>query len=187
MRHLTSCILTIYTGMWNWYEYLPIHLCDISVVLCAVTLITKSQLLFEYTLYLGMPGAITAIATPVFIHGSENLFVVDYYIAHLGILFCAMYSIFILKMQPRKLSWLKIYLLGIIVIFIPVTVVNLFLDTNYIYTMAPPYIGHPLTFGPWPYYLIGYHFTAIVSNLVIYYSFNIKKSKSKIENLEMSK
>jgi len=149
-------------GEWAWYEYLPFHLCDLTIILSAIFLINRSQFLFEITLFLGLPGAINAIATPVLIHGDILIFEIDYFIEHLSILITGVYAISILKLQPRKGYWWKTFLFGLCFLYIPVAIFNSIMKTNFMYTHAPPYKDHFLVFGPWPFYTLGFLTLSIV-------------------------
>lgn len=155
-------------GDWYWYEYLPLHLCELSSILSAVFLIRPKKWIFEFVLYFGLAGAMNAIMTPVLIHGNHPVFIADYLISHLYI-FVVMFIMFDhYKMYPDRYSIYRA--MGVILfgILLPVSIINKLLGTNYIYTQAPPYKDHFLVFGEWPYYFFGFMAIAIIVSFAIH-------------------
>src|SRR5690625_445229 len=54
----------ISTGMWDIKLSLPLELCSIASLACAIMLFTKSRQLFEVFYFLGIGSAIQATVTP---------------------------------------------------------------------------------------------------------------------------
>ncbi len=138
----------------NWYENLPLHLCDISAFLCCAVLINKSQKIFEYLLFYGSIAAFNAVMTPMFIHGTHIIFKIDYVFQHSLILIIPFYLFFIHKMKITKYSILRASIIILFIIELPIHLFNLIFKTNYIYTIKPPFEDHPLIIGDWPTYFI---------------------------------
>jgi len=180
LRKLICLPLTIYFGEWSWYEYLPLHLCDITVVVGALMLLTRSQKMFEITLFFGIPGALNAIFTPVLIHGDAWWYRVDYFVEHMSILVVGIYAILVWKLKPGYNAWWHTLIFVFVFFYLPVAVFNYFVDTNFMYTRFPPYENHPLVFGKWPYYAIGFNLIAVVICLAIHYLYNRRNNEISI-------
>jgi len=175
LRKIICLPLTMYLGDWPWFEYLPFHLCDITVIIGAIFLLTHSQKMYELLIFMGIPGAISAIATPVLIHGDSLWFILDYYVEHLSILVAGFYGIMVMKKKPRLHAWWKSLLFIVVLFYLPVGVFNYVVDTNFMYTRFPPYETHPLVFGDWPYYAIGFNLIALMLCFIIHCLFHRKK------------
>ena len=134
-------------------EHLPLHLCSIAVVLSIVLLLTRARLPYELTYFWGLAGTSNAIVTPELTEGFPDYHFFQYFITHGGIVATALFATFGLGMRPtfkslmRAFVWLNV-LAGV------VALVNLALDSNYLYLCEAPVTASPFLFLAWPWYLI---------------------------------
>lgn len=165
-----------YSGKWNLQSSLPLNLCSLSGILSGVVLLKRNQLAFEFLLYWGISGAIHSLLTPELTLGSGGLLLYEYYISHGGIIFSALYLSIVLKMVPRKNSWLKIFLFTQILLFL-VAIADRNLDANYMYLLKKPLVHNPLIIGPWPWYILVLEIVALIHFYLVYLIFRSLRKK----------
>ena len=134
-------------------EHLPLHLCSIAVVLSVIVLLTRARLPYELTYFWGLAGTTNAIVTPELTEGFPDYHFIQYFISHGGIVATALFATFGLGMRPTFRSLLRAFawLNGLAAVLL---LVNLALDSNYLYLCEAPVTASPLLFLPWPWYLI---------------------------------
>jgi len=170
-----------YLGKLNLQSSLPLQLCSLSGFLSGIVLLKRSQLLFEFLLYWGLPAGFYALLTPEMTLGSEGLLVDDYYICHGGILFSALYLSIVFKMRPREYSWLRIFFYTQILLVL-VAVIDWLIKANYMYLSEPPIARNPLIIGQWPLYIIMFELIGLVHFYIIYLLFQKTNRLIKIRN-----
>src|SRR5690625_470126 len=72
----------IQTGMWDIRTSLPLELCSIASLVCAIMLLTKSRKLFEVFYFIAIGGAIQAILTPDLLFGFPQFRYIQFFIDH---------------------------------------------------------------------------------------------------------
>lgn len=130
------------TDQFYSYDEIPLHLCNLSIVVCAVYALTRWKGLENYIYFLSLPAAFVTLFFP----GWGNLPTWSYYtfesfISH-GIL--VIYPLYLLKMKkliPNPKGLPKLFLV-LLVSALPIHLINLYLDTNFCY------IEHPLEGTP---------------------------------------
>ena len=134
-------------------EHLPLHLCGITILLSVATLLFRHQRVYELTYFWGLAGAANAIVTPELTEGFPTYLFFQYFISHAGIVGAALFATWGLGMRPTFKSLVRAFVL-LNALAVPVTVVNLALDSNYMYLCEPPVTASPFLFLPWPWYLL---------------------------------
>ena len=179
---LVRVILThpyqIYLDKWVLQSSLPLHLCGISSLISFFLLFRFNQFLYEFLVLLGIPGALQALLTPELTLGMDNFFLVEYFISHGGIILSGLYLTIVLNHKPRAGSWIKVAVYSQILLA-TIHLINLLLDSNYMYTRIKPIVDNPLIVGEHPYYYIGFEVVGFLSIVLFYYLFvrmNIKLS-----------
>ena len=153
LGYLITLITTLKNGTWNIQDHLPLHLCRISFIICIITLLSKTQWMYEWCLFLAIPAGFHSLLTPELTNGTSNWFFFDYYFVHAGMLLVPLYLTLIMEMRPRKRAWIHtFYRLQIPVVFI--FPLNFIINSNYMYLMAKPIVENPLVIGEWPYYIV---------------------------------
>jgi len=146
------------TGSFPSIEYIvPLHFCDITVVLCGFALITRHPLLCELAYFWGIAGASQALLTPALPEGATILTTFAFFIHHWAIITVA----WILLVQPSwntaRPLWLAALrpLLYANIYFVVAIIANKSLGANYGYLSHKPDTPTALDhLGPWPYYII---------------------------------
>ncbi len=150
---------------------LPLQLCDLAVFLTAWMLISERRRVYEVVYYWGLGGSTQALLTPdleqAFPHPAFLLFFIGHGLVVVGVLYATI--VFRLRPQIDSIPRVALITLGLAT---AVFVVNLWLDTNFMYLMAKPDRPSLLDwFGPWPWYLVGLIAAALVSFFVLYAPF----------------
>ncbi|NOT36090.1 MAG: TIGR02206 family membrane protein [Saprospiraceae bacterium] len=169
-RELVFYFYLFYSGKFTVSHSLPLHLCGLSYLASMIFLYKPKFFYFEFLLLLGIGGAVQSIYTPEVTGGYSAYFIVDYYISHGTIIITPLYAYFVLKMQLRDYSWIRIWILAH-VILISVGCVNYFLNSNYIYLCEPPAADNPFITGGYPYHLLGFEVLGTIHILLFYVIF----------------
>ncbi len=143
----------IYLGKWSTQTSLPLHLCTLSGLLSGLVMLKPNQIGYEFLLYWGIPGGFHSILTPEFLHGTEGLLLFEYYFLHGNLLLSSLYLSCILKMKPRKNSWLTIFLWTQLCLPV-IGGINWILNSNYMYISEKPLAENPFIIGEWPWYIV---------------------------------
>ncbi len=162
-------------GLWTIRGMLPFHLCGTMVWVSVFLLIRPSYRVFELVYFLGIGGAVQALVTPnLNVFGFPHYRFFETFIAHTGIIFAALYGIFVMGYKPALWGGLRVFILGNIYLVI-VYGINLLLGSNYMYIMHKPEVFSVLNyFGPWPYYILGIELLAIINILLLYLPWTLK-------------
>ena len=162
-------------GDWNTATDLPLHLCGISGLICAILpFLKRKQVLFDFVFYTGIIGGIMSMLTPQMnsYDGSQFAYL-EYYVRHSIILVMPIYLLQNYGMELTKKSMIRTFialnvLLAIIMPF------NFYVGGNYMYLAKPPQVKNPLVIGEWPYYVLWFEVFMIVLLLVLFYSSKIR-------------
>ena len=165
--YIATHIVAIFAKEWNIKDFLPLHLCSISYFICILVLLNKKQWMYEWTLLLAMPSALNALITPELIWGSNNWHIFEYYFIHGILILVPFYLTFVMKYKLRIFSWWKTFLRAQIA-FVIVFLLNLMLDTNYMFLLSKPLVNNPLVIGDWPFYILFVQLIGFLHIVVIY-------------------
>ena len=162
-------------GDWNTATDLPLHLCGISGLICAILpFLKRKQVLFDFVFYTGIIGGIMSMLTPQMnsYDGSQFAYL-EYYVRHSIILVMPIYLLQNYGMELTKKSMIRTFialnvLLAIIMPF------NFYVGGNYMYLAEPPQVKNPLVIGEWPYYVLWFEVFMIVLLLLLFYSSKIR-------------
>ncbi len=173
----------------NPTENLPLHLCGLSILLCAVMLWTKSYLLFEIMYFAGIAGSLQALLTPYLTHGFPHFRFIQLFLSHGLILAAVVFLIASEKYRPYPASIWKA--LAFLILTGPIVG-----GLNYLMQFVPPYkIGNYffLCYKPgsaslldvlpaWPYYLIFMLLLALAFFAILYLPYGISDAMQKLKN-----
>ncbi|MBM3193864.1 MAG: TIGR02206 family membrane protein [Chlamydiae bacterium] len=142
-----------YMGSWDIRYSLPIQYCAIMELCAGIGLITRLQVVYEFTLFLGIIGPLQAIIAPA-IPFPGDYFFYDFYLSHAISIFTPIYLTVVESMRPRRHAWwkatLKFFVIALFVFYF-----DYLTGSNYMYLMEKPPLNHPLLkVGTWPSYLI---------------------------------
>lgn len=176
---LLGCVLAIHPVLannhrWNLQNSLPLHLCGITSILAGFAILFPSQMLYECVLYWGITGGFHSILTPELTEGDEGFLLPQYFIAHGGMIYAALFLTFILNYRPKENSWWKI-LITTNILAVIIGMINYFLDANYMYLCQPPTANNPLVMGKWPWYILVFEAAGMAHFGLIYFIFKSRK------------
>src|SRR5690349_10301959 len=193
IRWVLASILLINEIAWHYWNYafgtwtvqtmLPLHLCSLLVWAGALMLITKNYRIYEFMYFLGIGGAIQALATPgLGIYGFPHFVFFQYFLSHGLIIASAIYMTVVERFRPtwkslvRVAVWANIYMIAIYF-------VNLQLGSNYLMINGKPNTPSILDLlPPWPIYILYMEAIGIVTFLILYLPFAVRDwyTKSKL-------
>ena len=134
--------------------HLPLHVCGISVLLTAATLLFRNQRIYEIVYFWGLVGSANAVITPSIEEDFPGFRFFQYFIAHSGIVVGVLYATWGLRMRPtlgglfRAFVYLNLFAAA-------VAVLNFFSGSNYMFlSEPPPATVSPFFFTPWPWYIL---------------------------------
>lgn len=152
---------------------IPIHLCNVTLILAVISMIFPSKYLFQ-VVYFWSLGAISAILFPDSRLAFPNFVGISFFITHFFIIFAVIYQMIFLKCRPTFKGLLGSFVC--INIFAGIVFkVNEILGTNYMYINYKPAFESPLDFfGPWPHYILIVEIIYIVLGILCWLPFKKK-------------
>ena len=151
-------------------EYMPLHVCGITVFAAVITLVFRRQTAYEIAYFWGLVGATNAVVTPQLELGYPQYRFFQYFIAHGGIVAAALFATWGLGMRPTGRSVWRVFVL-LNVLAVVLIGVNLLLGSNYMFLCQPPVTKSPFFFLPWPWYLLFLDGMALVLFYVLFIPF----------------
>jgi len=190
IRWMLALILLVNEIAWHYWNYvvgkwtiqtmLPLHLCSVLVWLGALMLMTKNYRIYEFMYFMGIAGAIQALATPdLGIYGFPHFRFFQTFISHGLIITSAIYMTLVEGFRPtwksilRVAVWTNIY--ALIVYFI-----NSAIGSNYLMINYKPNTPSLLDLLPeWPIYILYMELIGVISILLLYLPFVVKDLRSR--------
>ena len=148
-------------------EHLPLHLCGMTILLSAATLLFRHRLAYELTYFWGLAGATNAIITPELDAGFPDYQFFQYFTSHGCIIATALFTTWGLGMRPTFGSLIRAFVI-LNALAVVVAGVNLALDSNYMYLSEMPVTASPFLFLPWPWYLLALEVLALAFFALVY-------------------
>jgi len=163
------------TGQWTLQTMLPLHLCSILVWLNAYMLITRNYRIYEFAYLIGIAGALQAMLTPdLGIYAFPHFRYFQVFLSHGCIITSAIYMTAVEGYRPYPRSVLRVLVIGNIYM-IGVTLLNLAIGSNYLFTAHKPVTASLLDVLPaWPWYLGIIELMAIAFVLLFYLPYAIR-------------
>jgi hypothetical integral membrane protein (TIGR02206 family) len=161
-----------YYGSWTVQTMLPLHLCSVFVMINAVMLWKKSYRLYEFSIFLGVGGAMQALLTPdAGIYGLPHFRAFQTLIAHALIMAGPIYMTVVEGFRPHWRSIPRV-ILGANIYMLFVGVVNWVLGSNYMFIAHKPETASLIDLlGPWPWYILSLEVVGVVVCLILYLPF----------------
>ena len=190
LRWLLAMVLVINEAAWHYWNYvygtwniqtmLPLHLCSLLVWTGAFMLITKSYRVYEFMYFMGIGGAIQALATPgIGRYGFPHFVFFQYFLSHGLIITSAIFMTIVEGFRPtwksmvRVAIWMNIY--AVIIYF-----VNIYLGSNYLLINYKPDTPSLLDLlPPWPLYIVYMEAIGVITMLLLYLPFLIKDLRAR--------
>jgi len=181
LRHMLAALLVLDTVVFYWYQvahrllsfpdHLPLELCDLSLVLVCLSLISLNQTVFDLAYYLSLGGATMALLTPNLWEPFPSFGTVQFFVAHGLTVAGVLYLVWSGLGQPRRGS-IGRAMVGMNVFAGAVGAFDYFFKTNYMYLRAKPPNASLLDFlGPWPWYFLSAEVCALAIFALLYLPF----------------
>ncbi|TMW73454.1 YwaF family protein [Alteribacter natronophilus] len=165
----------LFTGNWGTHHALPLELCNISLIMIIVVLLTRHRATQNIVLFIGIAGALQAIMTPVLSYGLPHFRFVHFFYTHILIIWTAVYFAAVRGYRPDFSSvWKALLFLNLLLPFI--LFVNSRVEGNYWFLTGKPEEGSLLDFlGPHPWYIVSLELVAFVTFVLIWLLFRERK------------
>ncbi len=120
-------------------DNLPLHLCDLSVFALLAGLATNRRFFAEWAYFPGVIGALLAVVFPAVSETGAIRPIAEarYFITHIALVGAGFYLTFGCRYYPNAKAIVRTYI-AIAAYAILVTPLNLYLGTNYFYTLSAP-------------------------------------------------
>jgi hypothetical integral membrane protein (TIGR02206 family) len=139
---------------WTASGSLPLNLCDVALIIAAVTCWYPDWALgVELTYFWGLTGTLQAVLTPDLSARFPQLEFFEFVVGHAGIVVAALYLVLGLRREPRPGAVSRVFAITVVYTAV-VGVVDLATGGNYMYLARLPRHSSLLSaLGPWPWYI----------------------------------
>jgi hypothetical integral membrane protein (TIGR02206 family) len=156
----------------DWWQALPMQLCDWAMFVIIVAMWTGRRRWFEVAYFWGIGGTLQAIITPNLRYGFPDLRFVSFFVAHSVIIIGIVFVMLVKRYRPwpssivRTFVWTEVY-------FVVTFTVDLLTGVNYGFLLHKPEAFSLLSFlSDWrPLYLVQMHGLALLFYVILYLPF----------------
>src|SRR5205809_4721901 len=161
-------------GLVDWWQMLPMQMCDWGMVVVIVAMWTGHQRWFEVAYFWGIGGTLQAVLTPNLPYGFPDWRFISFFTSHSGIIVGVVFLMLTRGYRPypmsivRVWSWSESY-------FVMTLAVDKLTGFNYGFLLHKPEAFSILSFlsDSWPLYLVQIHGVALLFFLVLYAPFAV--------------
>lgn len=158
-------------GQLTFPDHLPLELCDLSLCLVIVALLTLHRTVFDLAYYGALAGASMALLTPNLWEPFPSFTTVQFFVDHGLIVAGALFLVWSGQARPRPGSVCRA-ILGLNLFAAVVGSFDFFFKTDYMYLRAKPQNASLLdVLGPWPWYIAAAECVALGVFLLLYLPF----------------
>ena len=131
-------------------DNLPLHLCDISVIVMLLTLATGRKQLAQLSYFAGVAGALMAVCVPAISESGSIRLVAEirYFVTHIALVGVGFYFTFGRRYYPGSRAVVRSYL-AVLLYALLITPINLYLGTNYFFTVSTPNVNFLQQYPHW--------------------------------------
>lgn len=146
----------------DWLEILPLHLCDLAVLIAVLALLTRHRLACEMLYFWGLSGTLIATITPDVDRGFPDARCLSFFALHGAVAVSALVMTFGVGVRPRPgADWRAFAITNAYALL--AGAIDLATGENYLYLRAKPSQPSMLDFmGPWPWYILAADVVALV-------------------------
>jgi len=138
----------------DWLDILPLHFCDLAVLVAVWALATRQQAACEILYFWGLTGTLIAMLTPDLDHGLPDPHCVSFFALHGGVAASAAVMTFGVGIRPRPRANLHVFWMTNLYAA-AIAVIDFLAKENYLYLRAKPSQPSILDWmGPWPWYIL---------------------------------
>lgn len=173
-----------FNGMWTLAFSMPLQICTLTGVLCAVLVLTGSYRLFELLYFWGFAGAGNALITPDLLsYGFPHFRYWLFFSAHGAILVALAFMILSHGFRPTWRSvWRAVLLTNCYMAII--MGVNAITGGNYMYIARTPEFPSVIDYlGPWPWYILVLELIGLSCFLLSYLPWAIHDRRAQLAQL----
>lgn len=147
-------LIKLWLGDFDYKADLPFDICNLTALLLPFLMWNPSYRVHEILYFWILAGTVQAIITPHLFNGFPNYIFIKYWMVHAGLVVYAVYATQVFNFKPTFRSIGKSFLaLQAYLVF--VLIINLLLDSNYVYVLRKPPTASALDYlGPWPWYIL---------------------------------
>lgn len=181
IRFPLAVLLAITTTAYYAYMYnhgqlifpslLPLQLCDVSIWLVILALLTLNPLIFDLAYYPAVAGASMSLLTPNLTESATIFLTVQFFMDHGLIVAGVLYLVWSRQARPRPGSVLRA-MLFVNLFAVLVGSFNAIYKTNYMFLRIKPDTVSLLDYmGPWPLYILSGEVVGFVLFQLLYLPF----------------
>jgi hypothetical integral membrane protein (TIGR02206 family) len=152
-------------------DHLPLDLCDVSLYLLIVALLTLKPALFDLAYYYALAGATMSLLTPNLTDTTPAILTVQFFADHGLMVVSVLYMVWSRQARPRpgSIAWA---MLAVNIYAAFAFTFDTVFNTDYMFLRAKPDTVSLLTFlGPWPWYILATEPVALALFLLLYLPF----------------
>lgn len=175
LAELSTYYWAVVNGTFDLGSSLPLTLCGMNVYLAFILIISKSYLLYEFLVFMGLLGSLQAVLTPDVTYNFPHIRYIQFFTTHGCVLIIIFYMTIIYNFKPKVISVIKAYI-ALVLYSIAVGIFNIFINGNYLFLAHKPESASLLDyFGSWPWYILVVLLGVLPYFFLIYFILNIKK------------
>ena len=178
-KHLGVWVLVLFALAQELFDYynrtsfrelslardLPLNICNFSLIIAIVSLITRNRYCFEFSYFIGATAALQALLTPGFPYIYNLTDYIMFFFQHALIIILALWNVFVDGMITSKNAILRtMVFLNLMVL--PVGIINWLTASNYMYICQKPHVDSPFIFGEWPWYILSLEVVGLLMMLI---------------------
>jgi hypothetical integral membrane protein (TIGR02206 family) len=138
----------------DWLDLLPLHLCDLAVLVAAWALVSRSPFACELLYFWGLSGTLIAMLTPDVDRGFPDSRCFSFFALHGAVGIAAVVMVFGSGVRPRPGANLRVFWITNAYAAL-VGLIDATADKNYLYLCQKPSQPTILdVMGPWPWYTL---------------------------------
>ena len=178
-KHLGVWVLVIFTIGQEIIDYsnrasfrelslardLPLNICNFSLIIATVSLVTRNRYCFEFSYFIGATAALQSLLTPGLAYIYNHTDYIMFFFQHALIIVLALWNVFVDGMITSKNAILRT-MIFLNLMVLPVGVINWFVDSNYMYICEKPLVESPFLFGEWPWYILSLEVVGFLMMLI---------------------
>jgi hypothetical integral membrane protein (TIGR02206 family) len=158
-------------GQLTFPDHLPLELCDASLWMVLIALLTLKPIVFDLAYYPALAGASMSLLTPNLPQSSPVYLSVQFFLDHGLIVTGVLYLVWSRQARPRPGSVGRA-MLAVNLFAAVIGAFDAIFNTDYMFLRAKPLTVSLLTFlGPWPWYILSAEFVAVALFFLLYLPF----------------